>query len=45
MRAIDKPSNPSLLYDQQEFERRRHWQTSPVYDAVREGQVLYERLA
>jgi len=34
-----------LLYDQHEFERRRHWQTSPVYDAVREGQVLYERLA
>jgi predicted nucleotidyltransferase len=34
-----------LLYDQQEFERRRHWQTSPVYDAVRMGKVMYERLA
>ncbi|MBK1618567.1 DNA polymerase subunit beta [Lamprobacter modestohalophilus] len=34
-----------LLYSQQEFERRQHWQTSPVYDAVREGQILYERPA
>ena len=34
-----------LLYDQQEFERRRHWQTSPVYDAARMGKVMYERIA
>jgi hypothetical protein len=31
--------------DQQEFERRRHWQTSPVYDAERMGKVMYERIA
>lgn len=34
-----------LLYDQEEFERRRHWKTSPVYDAVRMGRVMYERIA
>lgn len=34
-----------LLYDQQEFERRRHWHTSPVYDATRMGKVMYERVA
>jgi len=31
-----------LLYHQKEFERRVNWQTSPVYDAVRTGKVLYE---
>lgn len=34
-----------LLYDREEFERREHWQTSPVSDAVRTGKVLYERVA
>jgi predicted nucleotidyltransferase len=34
-----------LLYDQQEAERRSHWQTSPVYDAIRKGKVMYERQA
>ena len=34
-----------LLYDQQEFERRRDWQTSPAYDAARIGKVMYERVA
>lgn len=32
-----------LLYPQHEFEKRRNWQTSPVFDAVRQGQILYER--
>jgi predicted nucleotidyltransferase len=31
-----------LLYPKKEFERRANWQTSPVYDAVRSGKVLYE---
>jgi len=33
-----------LLYPKVEFERRVNWQTSPVFDAVRQGQVLYERV-
>lgn len=32
-----------LVYPQQEFEKRINWQTSPVFDAVRQGQILYER--
>lgn len=34
-----------LLYPRHEFERRTNWQTSPVYDAVRTGKVMYERIA
>lgn len=34
-----------LLYPRHEFERRANWQTSPVYDAVRTGKVMYERIA
>ncbi len=33
-----------LLYPWEEFERRANWQKSPVYDAVRTGKVLYERI-
>lgn len=32
-----------LLYSEAEFEKRRHWWTTPVYWADREGRVLYER--
>jgi predicted nucleotidyltransferase len=32
-----------LLYPKQEFDKRVNWQSSPVFDAVRQGQVLYER--
>lgn len=32
-----------LIYPQHEFEKRRNWQTSPVFDAVRQGGILYER--
>lgn len=32
-----------LVYPQNEFEKRVDWQTSPVFDAVRQGQILYER--
>jgi len=32
-----------LLCSQAEFEKRRHWWTTPVYWADREGKVLYER--
>lgn len=32
-----------LIYPRSEFERRANWQTSPVYDAVHHGKVLYER--
>jgi uncharacterized protein len=32
-----------LIYPLDEFERRRNWQTSPVFDAVRGGKVMYER--
>ena len=31
-----------LLYSEAEFEKRRHWWTTPVYWADREGKVLYE---
>jgi predicted nucleotidyltransferase len=34
-----------LIYPINEFERRRNWQTSPVFDAVRGGKVMYERRA
>jgi predicted nucleotidyltransferase len=34
-----------LIYPLREFERRKDWQTSPVFDAVRDGKVLYERPA
>jgi predicted nucleotidyltransferase len=34
-----------LLYPRNEFERRLNWRTSPVYDAVRSGKVMYERSA
>jgi uncharacterized protein len=32
-----------LLYSEADFEQRRHWWTTPVYWADREGKVLYER--
>lgn len=32
-----------LIFPLGEFERRKNWQTSPVFDAVRDGKVLYER--
>ncbi len=32
-----------LVYPRHEFERRKNWQTSPVFDAVRSGKVMYER--
>jgi predicted nucleotidyltransferase len=31
-----------LIYSRSEFERRANWSSSPVYDAVRHGKVLYE---
>lgn len=31
-----------LLLSEQEFEKRRHWWTTPVYWAEREGKVLHE---
>ena len=31
-----------LLYSEVEFEKRRHWWTTPVYWADREGKILYE---
>lgn len=31
-----------LLCSEAEFEKRRHWWTTPVYWADREGKVLYE---
>ena len=34
-----------LIYPLNELERRRNWQTSPVFDAVRGGKVMYERRA
>nr|VFJ88591.1 MAG: Nucleotidyltransferase domain-containing protein [Candidatus Kentron sp. H]VFJ90688.1 MAG: Nucleotidyltransferase domain-containing protein [Candidatus Kentron sp. H]VFJ96851.1 MAG: Nucleotidyltransferase domain-containing protein [Candidatus Kentron sp. H] len=33
------------IYPEDEFERRKEWQTSPVYDALRNGKVMYERAA
>lgn len=32
-----------LLYAESEFEKRKDWCSTPVYWAVREGKVLYER--
>jgi predicted nucleotidyltransferase len=32
-----------LLYPATEFEQRRNWCSTPVYWAIREGKVLYER--
>ena len=32
-----------LIYSLREFERRANWSSSPVFDAVRPGKVLYER--
>lgn len=34
-----------LIYSRSEFERRANWSSSPVFDAVRYGRVLYERNA
>ena len=31
-----------LLYSEADFEQRRHWWTTPLYWADREGKVLYE---
>ena len=31
-----------LVYSEQEFNQRRHWCSTPVYWAMREGKVLYE---
>lgn len=33
-----------ILCSADEFEKRRHWWTTPVYWADREGKVLYERV-
>jgi predicted nucleotidyltransferase len=32
-----------LLMTESEFEKKRDWWTTPVYAAVREGKLLYER--
>ena len=32
-----------LVYSEEEFNKRRHWCSTPVYWAVREGKVLYDR--
>lgn len=32
-----------LLMTTSEFEKKRDWWTTPVYSAVREGKILYER--
>lgn len=32
-----------LLMTAQEFEKKRDWWSTPVYAAVREGKILYER--
>jgi hypothetical protein len=32
-----------LIYSRSEFERRVNWSSSPVFDAVRHGKVIYER--
>ena len=34
-----------LLYTRHEFEKRVNWPSSPVFDAVRQGLVLYDRSA
>ncbi|MGZ8217755.1 nucleotidyltransferase domain-containing protein [Methylomagnum sp.] len=34
-----------LLYTEDEFDKRQGWCSTPVYWAVREGKVVYERLA
>lgn len=33
-----------MLYPRTEFERRINWRSSPVYDAIRSGKVMYERV-
>ena len=32
-----------LVYSEADFEQRRHWCSTPVYWATREGRVLYDR--
>jgi len=32
-----------LLMTESEFEKKRDWWSTPVYTAIREGRVLYER--
>lgn len=32
-----------LVYSEADFEKRRHWCSTPVYWAAREGKVLYDR--
>ena len=32
-----------LVYSEEEFNKRQHWCSTPVYWAVREGRVLYDR--
>jgi len=32
-----------LVYSESEFEKRKNWCSTPVFWAVREGKVLYER--
>ena len=32
-----------LVYSEDEFNKRQHWCSTPVYWAVREGKVLYDR--
>ena len=32
-----------LVYSEEEFNKRQHWCSTPVYWAVREGKVLYDR--
>lgn len=31
-----------LVYSEEEFNQRRHWCSTPVYWAIREGKVLYD---
>lgn len=32
-----------LIFTESEFEKRRDWWTTPVFSAVREGKVMYDR--
>lgn len=32
-----------LIFTENEFEKRRDWWTTPVFSAVREGKVMYDR--
>lgn len=32
-----------LIFTESEFEKRRDWWTTPVFSAIREGKVMYDR--